>query len=390
MSQKKIITFSLSWLLFVIIGFVLAYIVFDLRLINFKKEIIQAVKSNTIIGLPDSDSQSDLWNFEKKITNNIQNIKQSVVHIIGIETIGGYLNNSGLSLNSWILENQKVQTAWWNWIVISEDGFIMTNKHVISQPNMEYKIIDFRWNTYKLDKIRSDSNTDFAIIKVKDQNWNNAKDMFPTNIISSKSKVQIGQWVFAIWNTSSDNINLVTMWIISAKNKKIWWIKNIIWLYQTDAILSVWNSWWPLINTNWEVIGIGTAIDNLQQSTSYVLPITKEFISWIFTSIQRNWKISYPSLWFNFIEINTINKNELKVDTNNWILVTQIIDDSEASKKWIKIWDIIIWINGNEINNDNPFIYQLYWYNFWNKIVLNIQRWSKKIDIDVFLGENNQ
>ncbi len=390
MSQKKIITFSLSWLLFVIIWFVLAYIVFDLRLTSFKKEIIQAVKSNTIIGLPDSDNQSDLWDFEKKITTNIQNIKQSIVHIIGTETIGWYLNNSWLSLNTWIIQNQKVEIIWWNGIIISEDGFIITNKHVVWQPNVEYTIIDFWWNIYKLDKIRSDSNTDFAIIKVKDKNWNSAKDMFPTNVISSKTKVQIGQWVFAIWNTSSDNINAVTMWILSSKNKKIWWSKNIIWLYQTDTALSKGNSWWPLINTDWEVIGISTAIDNLQQSTSYILPITKEFISWIFASIQRNWKILYPSLWFNFIEINTINKNELKVNATNWIIVTEIINDSEASKKWIKIWDIIIWINGNEINNDNTFIYQLYWYNFWNKIVLNIQRWSKKVDIDVFLGENSQ
>ncbi|MFZ2150485.1 MAG: trypsin-like peptidase domain-containing protein [Candidatus Absconditicoccaceae bacterium] len=390
MSQKKIITFSLSGLLFVIIGFILAYVVFDLRLVNFKKEILQAVKSNTIIGLPDSDNKSDLGDFEKKITNNIQSIKQSIVHIVGIQTIGGYLNNSGLSLNSGIVENQKVETAGGNGIIISEDGFIITNKHVVSQPNMEYKIIDFWGNIYKLDKIRSDSNTDFAIIKVKDQNGNNAKDMFPTNIISSRAKVQIGQWVFAIGNTSSENINAVTMGIISAKNKKVGGIKNIIGLYQTDASLSVGNSGGPLINTNGEVIGISTAIDNGEQSTSYVLPITKEFISWIFTSIQRNGKISYPSLGFNFIEINTTNKNELKVDTTNGIIITEIINDSEASKKGIKVGDIITGINGNEINNDNPFLYQLYGYNFGNKIVLNIQRGSKKIDIDVFLGENNQ
>jgi S1-C subfamily serine protease len=181
----------------------------------------------------------------------------------------------------------------------------------------------------------------------------------------------------------------VTMWIVSAKNIKILWNK-LIWVYKTDASLSLLNSWWPIINTNWDIIWISAARNNYTQSISYILPITKELISRIFSSIQNNWKITYPSFWFNFIEINTINKNELKLDTNNWILVTEIINDSEAYSKWIKIWDIIIWINGNEINNDNPFLYQLFWYKSWDKVVLNIQRWSKKLDIDVFLGENSQ
>jgi S1-C subfamily serine protease len=389
MPQKKIITFSLSWILLIMLWFVLAYIVFDIRLINFKKDIIQAVKSNSIVGLWESSNQDLLWDFEKKITKNIQNTKQSVVHIIGTQTIGWYLNGSGTLLNSGVIQNPKIEIWWWNWIIISEDWFIITNKYIIQQPNVEYKIIDFWWNIYKLDKIWSDNNSDFAIIKIKDQNWNNAKDMTPTNIISAKDKVQIGQWIFAIWNTSSDNINWVTMWIVSAKNIKIQWNK-LIWFYKTDASLSLLNSWWPIINTNWEVIWISAAKNTFAQSTSYILPITKELINRIFSSIQNNWKITYPSFWFNFIEINTINKNELKLDTNNWILVTEIINDSEAYSKWIKIWDIIIWINGNEINNDNPFLYQLFWYKSWDKVVLNIQRWSKKLDIDVFLGENSQ
>jgi S1-C subfamily serine protease len=137
-------------------------------------------------------------------------------------------------------------------------------------------------------------------------------------------------------------------------------------------------------------VGICTATNNLEQQISYVLPITKEFINWMFTSIQKNWKISYPSFWFNFIEINAINKEQLNAYTNNWISITEVMNDSEAARQWIKVWDIITWINGNEINNDTPFLYQLYWYKFWDKIVLNIQRWSKKLDIDAFLGENSQ
>jgi len=383
MSQKKIITFSLSWLLFIIIWFISAYIVFDLRLISFKKNIIQAVKTNTIIGLSNTNNEAELWNFEKKITNNIQNTKQSIVHIIGTQIISWWLNNSGII-------TQTIEISWWNWIIVSEDWFIITDKNLIQQTNIEYKIIDFWWNIYKLDRSWADNNTDYAIIKVKNQDWNNAKDMIPINIISSKSKTQIGQWVFAIWNTSPENINTVTMWIISAKNKKIAWNKNIIWLYQTDTVMSQSNNWGPLINTNWEVIGINTNINNSNQLISYVLPITKEFINWTFSSIQRNGKISYPSLWLKFTEINTINKNEFKININNWIMVTEITNDSEASKKWIKSWDIITWINGNEINNDNPFSYQLYWYKFWDKIVLNVKRWSKKLDIDTFLGENSQ
>jgi len=390
MSQKKIITFSLSWLFFIIIWFILAYIVFDIRLINFKKEVIQAVKSNSIVDLWNIQDKLNLWDFEKKITNNIQHTKQSIVHIVGTQTIGWYLNNSWNLFNTWFTQNQKVEIWWWNWIIISEDGFIITNKHVVKEPNIEYKIIDFWWNIYKLDKIWSDSHNDLAIIKIKDLNWNNAKDMIPISIISSKSQVQIGQWVFAIWNTSTENINTVTMWIISSKNKRILWNTNTVWRYQTDASLFPWNSWWPLINTNWEVIGISTAISNINQWVSYITPITKELINRIFSSIQKNWKISYPSLWFYFTEINAINKNDLKVPTNNGILVTEILKNSEAENKWIKIGDIIIWINGNEINNDKPLLYQLYWYKFWEKIVLNIKRWSKKLDIDVFLKESTE
>jgi len=157
------------------------------------------------------------------------------------------------------LEKSSIQKKW-SAIIVSNKGYIITNNHVVDDVNLKYSIITNNWNIYWVNNVRKDDFLDLAIISVNFENKNKTEAKF----VDIDSDINIGQFVFAIWNSLSEYINTISFGIISWKWRKIDVenSKNIYYagLYQTDVALNPGNSWWPLINLSWEVIGMITAI----------------------------------------------------------------------------------------------------------------------------------
>jgi S1-C subfamily serine protease len=217
-------------------------------------------------------------------------------------------------------------------------------------------------------------------LKILDIDWTAISKLIPAKIISINSKIRIWQFVIAIWNALAEFENTVTFWIISGKNRKLNELKystnNIYaWLYQTDATINHGNSWWPLLDINGNVIGLNTAISSEWQWIWFSIPINKEFIQTTMDIIKTNWKILRPYIGIDYLELNKSIAKNMNLPKFEWLYIESISKDSPF--KWqVKKWDIIVSINGENINNESPFIYTL--FTFQPEEIVNFVIYSEK------------
>lgn len=338
------------------------------------KEVIKNWKNITI-----TDLQSE-------ITKLVSEVGPSVVNIIIKKDIDLYRRDPWgfFSEKVWSVEKQ---IWWWSWFFISRDGIIITNKHVVADSQAKYTIITNDSKEYDASVIALDPLTDLAILKI-DNAW---KDFSVLKIIEDEKYINIGQFAIAIWNALWEFQNSVSFWVISWKNRSIiasWdsiWAEKLTGLLQTDTAINPWNSWWPLLNLNWEIVGINTAIAWNWQWVGFSIPLSKKKINYILESIKKYWSIKRPFIWINYIPINDSVKQELWLKVNYWAYIPKennsITSWSIAEKTWLKAWDIILEIDQIKINIENPISSLIQNKIPWDKIELKVlkESWEEKI-----------
>jgi len=170
----------------------------------------------------------------------------------------------------------------WTAFFISSNGILVTNHHVISDPNLIYKIV-YNGKEYPVKVLAYSPKYDLALLYVK---WNN----FPYLKLWNSDNLMLGQSVFAIWNTLGEYPNTVTFWIISWLHRHIFAggdfgsesLEDVI---QTSAAISFWNSWWPLIDSLWNVIWINTAVNLRGQNLGFAVPVNT-LKKWLYSLVR--------------------------------------------------------------------------------------------------------
>jgi len=376
MNKTKINTIITSSLISIIV----ILLIFLLFQTNRLKNKIQIITWEDIIDITPNNQTFDLKLFQNSLSNAISNNKNSIVWIYATKNIEIPNNSESKEWSDEKINNSEfktIKTLQWNWIVVSDDGYIITNQHVVDDKNSDYTIY-IQNKEFNADKIWYDEWLDIAIIKIKVKNH-----LIPAKIISVKNNPKIWSIVFALKNEPEQKEIITKMGIINSMKQKFKLENNhrYIGLIQNSTAIEPWFSWWPLININWETIGMNTAIDNIQFGASYALPLTQEFINQTIASIKESSKIIRPYLWFEYEQYSENKQNNNII----WIKITNIIDNSPADIAGIKINDIIYGINNNNISYNN-FLYQLYTYKPKKDIILNIQRGEFKQDIQINLG----
>ncbi len=313
----------------------------------------------------------------------------SVVSIIVSKDLQVYYEDPNNFFGGYVTE-EKQKIWWWSWIIVSSDGYVITNKHVVEDSNSEYTVITKDGDTYKVDKIRLDPILDIAIVKIIDNNWQIPSNLQPAELNSFKSIVKIWQFAVAIWNALAEYENSVSFGIISGKDRQLeaGEQKSVyLWLYQTDAPINQWNSGGPLLDIQWNVIWINTAISAIGQGIWFAIPINKEFISSTLEIIKSRGKIVRPFLGVEYKSLNKSIAKNLNLDKFEWIYISNVVTGTNAEKIWLKKWDIITEINWNKINADNNFLYLLYTFKPWDKVDLTIYSNKKYKKLSMTLWE---
>lgn len=278
--------------------------------------------------------------------------------------------------------------------IVSTDGLVLTNKHVVSDSTAEYTVYTNEGQKYSAKVLALDPVQDLAVIKIQ------ATDKtFPPIILGDSSGIQPGQTAIAIGNALGQFSNTVSVGIISGLSRTISasdqigsvseTLEGII---QTDAAINSGNSGGPLLNLKGEVIGINTAMAQGAQSIGFAIPINmaKKDIE----QVAKTSKIVYPFLGVRYILVDATVKEKYKLLVDYGALVLKgsrgepaITAGSSADKAGIKENDVILEINKEKITSGSSMASLIQKYNPGDKITLHILRDGKEIDIDTELGE---
>ncbi len=255
--------------------------------------------------------------------------------------------------------------------LISDDGYIVTNNHVVEGAD-EVNVTLSNKKSYKATVIGTDPSTDLAVIKV------DAKDM-PYMVYGNSDDVKLGQWVLAIGYPLSLDVT-VTAGIVSAKARSIGINKSkspVESFIQTDAAVNPGNSGGPLVNTNGELIGINSAIASPTGSYagySYAIPvnIVRKTVNDLikYGAVQRG----YLGLSYASENLSEQQKKAYGIKDGEGIFVTGVADDGAAKQAGIKKGDFVTKINGNSINNSAELQDQLSRYKPGDKLTVTYRR----------------
>ncbi len=235
--------------------------------------------------------------------------------------------------------------------VVSSDGLIITNKHVVSEPNASYQVITSDDNELKVERIYRDPLNDIAIIKITPPSTG-----LKAVELGDSSKLQVGQFVVAIGTALGEFRSTVTTGVISGLGRGITagsafegFVERLDNVIQTDAAINPGNSGGPLVNSSGQVIGVNTAIAASGENIGFALPINvvKESLE----NFNQTGQFNRPFLGVSYriITRNAALLNEVPQGA----YIEDVVEGSAAEKAGIEAGDIITQINGDKINEDS-------------------------------------
>ncbi|MCL4157166.1 UNVERIFIED_CONTAM: hypothetical protein GTU68_022703, partial [Idotea baltica] len=229
-------------------------------------------------------------------------------------------------------------------VIISPDGYIITNNHVIKGAN-ELEITLNNQKSYPAEVIGADESTDIALIKI------DAEDL-PFVSIANSDNVKVGEWVLAVGNPFNLT-STVTAGIVSAKarNINISRGKMVESFIQTDAAVNPGNSGGALVNVRGELVGINTAISS--QTGSYVgysFAVPSNIAKKVVEDLMEFGDVRTAYLGINPADLNSDDAKELGFNQTQGVLIVGVPEEGGAIKAGIEKYDIITQIDQVKIN----------------------------------------
>ncbi len=274
--------------------------------------------------------------------------------------------------------------------VISSDGLIITNKHVVSDTAASYTVLTNDGKKYDAKILARDPVQDLAILKI------NANGLSAAQLGDSDG-IKLGQTAIAIGNALGEFRNTVSVGVISGLSRDITasgqnvgseTIRGVI---QTDAAINPGNSGGPLLNLKSEVIGINTAIASGAQNIGFAIPINQAKRA--IQSVKQTGAIKAPYLGARYLTMDSdiANKQDLPVDYGALLRGTQdgpaVMPNSPADKAGLKTEDIILEVNGEKLDSSTTLSNEIQKYNVGDSVTLKVRRGDKTFDISVTLAE---
>lgn len=277
---------------------------------------------------------------------------------------------------------------------LSNDGLVLTNRHVVSDDAAEYTVITQDGTRYDQVKVLArDSVNDMALLKVEGNS-------FPTVELGDSSGLKVGQTVIAIGNALGEYQNSVTAGIVSGLGRNITAgnsygqsSERLTDIIQTDAAINSGNSGGPLVNLSGQVIGVNTAVDYSGQSVGFALPINT--LKPAIQSVKEQGKIVRPYLGVRYVLLNEkiAKQNSLVVNYGALLLrgsqrsELAILPGSPADKAGLEENDIILEIAGQKIDEDHDLTAEINKYLVGDSIKLKVWHDGAEKEVTVNLTE---
>jgi S1-C subfamily serine protease len=284
-------------------------------------------------------------------------------------------------------EKQEISSG--SGFIITFDGYIVTNKHVVSDAKAEYTVFLNDGTKYSGKIIAIDPLEDFALVKIE------ASNLRPL-VLGDSSKLELGQTVIAIGNALGEFQNTISVGVISGLNRTITASggnikpEKLTDLLQTDAAINRGNSGGPLLSLDGKVIGMNTAIVASAQNIGFAIPVNK--IRNTIEQAIKTGKITVPYIGVYYVQLDKAEAEKRKLDIDYGALLVSdqgagaILKDSPAEKAGLKEGDIILSVNKEKITTKAPLASVVRNYKPGDIIVLEVRRGKEIININITLG----
>ena len=278
-------------------------------------------------------------------------------------------------------QQPKAREGYGSGVIISQDGYIVTNNHVIDEAdNLNVTLNDGR--EFAATLIGTDPTTDIALIKI------DAKDL-PTVSFGRSDDLKVGEWVLAVGNPFNLT-STVTAGIVSAKARSLGMggggqlgIESFI---QTDAAVNPGNSGGALVNTAGELVGINTAIySQTGNYAGYSFAVPSSIVSKVVSDIKQYGQVQRALLGImgGNVTASVVEQENLKV--NEGVYVSEVSKDGAAEAAGVKAKDVITAINNTQVKTMAQLQEQIARYHPGDKVSVTVNRDGKVLNLNATL-----
>jgi serine protease Do len=273
-------------------------------------------------------------------------------------------------------QEERVQRGVGSGFIISDDGFVLTNAHVVEGADEVVVTLTDR-REFKAKVLGSDARSDVALLKVDGRN-------LPSVRIGDSSKIRVGEWVIAIGSPFNLE-NTVTAGIISAKARDT---GEYLPLIQSDVAVNPGNSGGPLINMRGEVIGINSQIATLSgayNGISFAVPIDE--VMRVSDQIRKTGKVTRGRLGVQISEVTTDVAESLGLGRARGAEVAMVEPGGPADKAGLKTGDIILKFNGKDIERSSDLPRLVGGSTVGSRATVTVWRRGSQLDLPVTIVE---
>ncbi|WP_276880866.1 S1C family serine protease [Anaerococcus tetradius] len=361
----------LSALLGAIIGGFLVFFLLNGEVLKDKASLKKSDSPKQIESKEDKASNKDINIKDNQSIESVV-VKKSINSVVGINTISEVTQNTFFGQQSGYVEGIGSGS------IVTEDGYIVTNSHVVSNGNVsQINVLFSDGKTSEADLVWNDAALDLAIIKVKKKN-------LPAIELGDSDKVGIGDKAIAIGNPLGFELqSTVTSGIISGLNRSVKFNTGVSMdgLMQTDAAINSGNSGGALLNTNGELIGINTAKAGNSDGIGFAIPIN--IVKPVIEKVRKTGKFNSVYLGITGQSIDYLkqvpNFKTDKLGTDKGVYVVSVFD----KKSEIEKGDVITAIDGKDVKDMNSLRKALLSYTVGDKAKLTVYRDGAKKEIEV-------
>lgn len=280
----------------------------------------------------------------------------------------------------WFFGNQGAQAiSSGSGVIYSSDGYIITNNHVIESAEDIEVVIQKR--TFKASVVGTDPSSDLAVLKIEAEG-------LPYIRFTSSQEVQVGERVLAVGNPFNLT-STVTAGIVSAKGRELNILRGVFPIesfIQTDAAINPGNSGGALVNMRGELVGINTAI--LSKTGSYAgygFAVPSDIVKKVVEDLINFGEVQKAFFGAEVLDINSDIVEKLKLNSYEGVVVGYIKEDGGAAKAGIEKSDIILKVNGQNVNSRSEFEEILSYHSPGDQINVVFRRNQKTITSKVVL-----
>ncbi len=336
----------------------------------------------------ETNNQVSAISMQNAIASSDDMVKASQVAtpaVVFIKTIGQQQNYADPFFDFWnsmdFFGRRGPVTSSGSGVIISNDGYIVTNLHVVKDAEVIEVITNNNKQSYKAKLVGTDGATDLAVLKVEGRGM-------PHLVFSNSDDVRIGEWVLAVGNPFNLT-STVTAGIVSAKGRNINIVNNrfpIESFIQTDAAINPGNSGGALVNTRGELVGINTAIaSNTGSYNGYGFAIPANMVSKIVQDLIEFKEVQRGFTGMDVKDIDAGLAEKLNIHDNLGVYVQYVLPKGPSDEAGVKSGDVIVRVNEKAIDSKAIFDEHISYFRPGDKLKLTLLREGKPQDIFIKL-----